>query len=190
MSMFDNPDDMSVVALYKENIPTRFIRSESKEGLSEDWEDDLAIQYTIGSQRFFIRTRNGSIVDLTEGVESMPVIHVFLGEGDWRDVAAGRYEGMYELFTDSIMNICAMRKKTLATLKGTLRVNLKTSSVDVLPITLVYNGEDEPSATLLLPFEDWVSLHRKETTGQALFVSGRLAFTGDMHFLMRLQTLL
>jgi predicted lipid carrier protein YhbT len=75
-------------------------------------------------------------------------------------------------------------------MKGTLRVYLRKSSGDVLPITLVYNGAAEPSASLSLELEDWIALHTKETTGQALFVSGRLSFTGDMHFLMRLQTLL
>jgi len=179
-----------VSTFYKEYVPARLFQASDNESLSPREESDLIIQYSIDGQCFYIRNRNGSIVDIVEGVENTPVIHVAIDEDHLKDVISGSYEGVFDFFTDALMSICSLRNKTLMTVKGTLRVYLKKGSGEVLPMTLIYNGAAEPSATLSLDLEDWVALHKKETTGQALFVSGRLSFTGDMHFLLRLQTLL
>jgi putative sterol carrier protein len=41
-----------------------------------------------------------------------------------------------------------------------------------------------------LELKDWIAMQNKETTGQNLFMNGKLKFTGDMVLLMKLQTLL
>lgn len=187
MEKVDSPDDVTVVSFDKDFTPSRFYQASEGSGLSPAKDNDIVIQYNIDGQCFYIRKKNGLVVDIVESVEDTPVIQVIIDEEHWRDVVAFKYEAVFDLFTDPLVKI---NSKGLMSAKGTLKVNLKKRSGDILPITLIYNGADEPSASLSLDLEDWASMHKKETTGQALFVSGRLTFTGDMHFLMRLQTLI
>ena len=48
----------------------------------------------------------------------------------------------------------------------------------------------KPAVTLNLDLPDWIAMQKKETTGQALFMNGKLKFTGDMVLLMKLQTMM
>lgn len=72
--------------------------------------------------------------------------------------------------------------------KGTLNLNLKNGDSNI-PVTMIFNGEAKPSVDLSLELKDWIAIQNKETTGQNLFMNGKMKFTGDMVLLMKLQTL-
>jgi putative sterol carrier protein len=55
---------------------------------------------------------------------------------------------------------------------------------------MVFNGETKPSVDMTLDLQDWIAVQNKQTTGQNLFMNGRLKFAGDMIFLMKLQDLI
>jgi putative sterol carrier protein len=73
--------------------------------------------------------------------------------------------------------------------KGSLKLNLKHDN-NILPITMIFNGEEKPVVEISVELQDWIALQNKQTTGQNLFVNGKLKFTGDMVLLMKLQTLI
>jgi len=55
---------------------------------------------------------------------------------------------------------------------------------------MVFNGEAKPSVDISLELQDWIAMQNKQTTGQNLFMNGKLKFMGDMVLLMKLQTLI
>jgi putative sterol carrier protein len=73
--------------------------------------------------------------------------------------------------------------------KGTLNLTFKNGA-DNIPVTMIFNGEAKPAVDISLELKDWIAMQNKETTGQNLFMNGKLKFTGDMVLLMKLQTLL
>jgi putative sterol carrier protein len=73
--------------------------------------------------------------------------------------------------------------------KGTLKLTLKNGD-SAIPVTMIFNGEAKPAVDISVELKDWIAIQNKETTGQNLFMNGRLKFTGDMVLLMKLQTLI
>ena len=73
--------------------------------------------------------------------------------------------------------------------KGTLKLTLKNGT-DNIPVTMIFNGEEKPAVEISVDLKDWIAIQNKETTGQNLFMNGKLKFTGDMVLLMKLQTLI
>jgi putative sterol carrier protein len=113
-----------------------------------------------------------------------------LSEKDWRDSGAGKIEGLSDQFTDPAQIADVKRLNTLAATKGACTMEIKKSDGSNIPVTMIFNGEDKPAVTLNLDLPDWIAMQKKETTGQALFMNGKLKFTGDMVLLMKLHTMM
>ena len=128
-------------------------------------------------------------LDVVKGGVDKPLLTLALSEQILLDSVTGKIEGMIDRFTDPVEIADPMRSRNLMDTKGTLNLTLKQDG-NSIPVTMIFNGEAKPSVDLSLELKDWIAMQNKETTGQNLFMNGKMKFTGDMVLLMKLQTLI
>jgi hypothetical protein len=190
MAKFNVPEDVSVSAFFKEHVPSQFSQLAAGADHSSLKGKEITLQYDLDGKRYCLRIKDGSNLDVIEGGIDKPLLNLAIAEKPWRAAMTGKLQGVIDRFSDPLEMADASRLNTLMTIKGALKVDLKQADGTVLPISMVFNGEDKPAVTITLDLADWISMQNRETTGQALFMSGKLKFTGDMMFLMKLQTLM
>ncbi|HNY66494.1 MAG TPA: SCP2 sterol-binding domain-containing protein [Deltaproteobacteria bacterium] len=190
MAKFQVPDDVSVSAFFKEYVPSQFEEMTAGADLSALKGKELTLQYDVDGQKYCLKITDGKSLDVIEGGVDKPLMHLAIDERNWRDAVTGKLQGVIDRFTDPVEIADVARLNTLMATKGALTVDLKTADGKGFPINMVFNGEEKPAVTINLDLNDWIAMQNKETTGQALFMSGKLKFTGDMVFLMKLQSLI
>lgn len=190
MGKFRVPDNVSVEAFFTEYVPAQFGELIAGADLSSLAGKEITLQFQIGDQRYCLKITNGTQLEVIAGGIDKPTLALVLSEQDWRDSVTGKLQGVIDRFTDPVEIADARRLSTLSSAKGRLNMDLKRTDGGSVPITMIFNGEEQPVVTINLDLPDWVSMQNKETTGQALFMSGKLKFTGDMVLLMKLQTMM
>jgi hypothetical protein len=190
MAKFNVPDDVTVSAFFKEYVPSQYPQLIAGANLSALKGKEVTLQYDIDGVRYCLKIKDGTSLDVIEGGIAKPLIHMAIGEDNWRSAITGRFQGLIDRFTDPVELADKARLNTLLSLKGSLQVNLVESDGNIIPLSMVFNGEPKPAVTINVNMDDWMAMQNKETTGQALFMGGKLKFTGDMMLLMKLQTLM
>jgi putative sterol carrier protein len=190
MATFRVPEDVSVDAFFSEHVPSQYGDLIAGADLSSLKGKEITIQFDISGKQYCLKIKDGSNLEVIKGGIDKPMLTLSLTEQDWRDSVTGKIEGLIDQFTDPAQIADVKRLNTLSSTKGACTMEIKKSDGSKIPFTMIFNGEDKPSVTLNLDLPDWIAMQKKETTGQALFMNGKLKFTGDMVLLMKLQTMM
>jgi putative sterol carrier protein len=190
MAQLNVPNDVTVTAFFTEYLPSQFAELIAGKDLSSMAGKEFTLQFAIDDQCFCLKIKDGQTLNVIQGGVDKPMLTMSMTEKDWREAVTGKLQGVIDRFIDPGQAADPKRLAALASTKGTLNLALKRHDGANLPITMVFNGEPLPMVTLNLDLPDWVSIQNGETTGQALFMNGKLRFTGDMVLLMKLQTMI
>jgi putative sterol carrier protein len=190
MAMFRVPDDVTVDAFFNEYVPSQFGDLIAGADLSSLKGKEVTLQFNISGKQYCLKITDGTKLEVIKGGVDKAMLTLSLSENDWRDSVTGKIEGLIDQFTDPAQIADAKRFNALSTTKGACTMEIKKGDGSNIPVTMIFNGEDKPTVTLNLDLPDWIAMQKKETTGQALFMNGKLKFTGDMVLLMKLQTMM
>ncbi len=190
MAKFDVADNVSVDEFFKDAIPKQFKDMIAGADMSALSGKEFKLQFNVDGKKYCLDIKNGDSVEIIEDGVEKPVLEISIGESDWRDAVTGKLEGVIDRFIDPSQLANAEVLATLTSTTGALNLELAKPDGAALSFSLIFNGNPSPEAGLNLALEDWVSMQKGETDGQALVMSGKMNFTGDMMFLMGLQSLM
>jgi putative sterol carrier protein len=180
---------VSVDDFFTKHVPSQFKEITDGANLSSLAGKEINLQFNINDLKYCLNIKDGSNLDVVKGGVPKPLLTLALSEQIFLDSVTGKIEGMIDRFTDPVEIADPRRLKALMDTKGTLKLNLKQGD-NSIPVTMIFNGEEKPNVEISVELKDWIAIQNKETTGQNLFMNGKLKFTGDMMLLMKLQTLL
>ena len=189
MAKFSVPSGVSVDDFFTKHVPSQFKEITAGANLSSLAGKEINLQFNVNDQKFCLKIKDGTNLEVIKGGVDKPLLTLALSEQILLDSVTGKVEGMIDRFTDPVEIADPMRLKNLMETKGTLNLTLKQDGNNI-PVTMIFNGEAKPSVDLSLELKDWIAMQNKETTGQNLFMNGKMKFTGDMVLLMKLQTLI
>ncbi len=187
------PEGIGVDEFFTRFVPDQFSQMHAILGavdLSFLAGKDFKMQFDIEGRVYSVTFKDGKDLEVSKGAIDSPAITVMISEKDWRDVVTGAFNELADGFTgDPTEFINVKRYEALLSIRGAVTMNLRKNDGGVLPLKIVFNGEEEPAATVNLDMVDALELMNKTTNGLALFMKGKLKFTGNMLLLMKLQTL-
>ena len=189
MAKFKVPDGVSVNDFFEKHVPEQFKEITAGANLSSLAGKEVNLQFNVNDQKYCLNIKDGTNLNIIKGGVDKPLLTMSLSEKLFLDAVTGKLEGMIDRFTDPVEIADPTRLKNLMDTKGTLNLTLKQDG-NTLPVAMIFNGEAKPSVDISLDFQDWLAIQNKQTTGQNLFMNGKLKFMGDMVLLMKLQTLL
>lgn len=189
MAKFSVPSGVNVNDFFEKHVPIQFKEMTAGANLSSLAGKEVNLQFNVNDQKYCLKIKDGTNLEVIKGGVDKPLLTLALSEQVLLDSVTGKIEGMIDRFTDPIEIADPSRLKNLADTKGTLNLTLKDGNNNI-PVTMIFNGEAKPSVDISLELQDWIAMQNKQTTGQNLFMNGKLKFTGDMVLLMKLQTLI
>lgn len=189
MAKFSVPSGVSVDEFFTKHIPSQFKEITAGANLSSLKGKEINLQFNVNDQKYCLKINDGTNLEIVKGGVDKPLLTLALSDQVLLDSVTGKIEGMIDRFTDPVEIADPTRLRNLMDTKGTLNLNLKNGDSNI-PVTMIFNGEAKPSVDLSLELKDWIAIQNKETTGQNLFMNGKMKFTGDMVLLMKLQTLI
>jgi putative sterol carrier protein len=152
---------------------------------------DFKMQFDIEGKVYSVTFKNGKDLEVIKGSTEKPNFTLIVSEKDWRDAVTGKFNELADDLTgDPTSFIDAKRYKAFMSVNGTVNMNLKKKDGSNLPLSLIFNGEESPAVTVNLDMLDGLDMMNKSTTGPALFMKGKLKFSGNMVLLMKLQSLM
>jgi putative sterol carrier protein len=174
---------------FVKHVPSQFKEITAGANLSSLAGKEVNLQFNINDKNYCLNIKDGTTLDVVKGAVDKPLLTLSLSEQVFLDSVTGKLVGMIDRFTDPVEIADPVRLRNLMDIKGTLNLSLKQDGNNI-PVTMIFNGEAKPSVDLSLELKDWIAMQNKETTGQNLFMNGKMKFTGDMVLLMKLQTLI
>jgi putative sterol carrier protein len=188
------PEDISVDEFFTKFVPDQFNQMNellSVIDLSFLNGTDFKMQFDIEGKVYSVTFKNKKDLEVTKGSIDDPNFTLTVSEKDWRDAVTGKFNELADDFTgDPTSFIDAKRYEALMSMNGKVNMNLKKKDGVNLPLSLIFNGEENPAVTVNLDMLDALQLMNKSATGLGLFMNGKLKFTGSMVLLMKLQTLM
>ena len=128
---------------------------------------------------------------MIKGSTDEPNFTLIVSEKDWRDAVTGKLNELADDFTgDPTSFIDAKYYEALLSTNGKVNMNLKKKDGINLPLSLIFNGEENPAVTVNLDMMDALHLMNKSVTGLELIMNGKLKYSGSMVLLMKLQNLI
>lgn len=190
MVQFNVPDDVSVDDFFKSHVPDQFDKMTEGADMSALDGKEFKLQFEVDGKKYCLNIKNGKEVEIIEGGVDGAVLSLSLSEDDWRAAVTGKLEGVIDRFIDPTQIADKTMLGSLLSTKGKLNVQLKKPDGAQMPVSMVFNGQQSPEATINLTLDDWVAMQKGEANGQTLVMSGKMTFSGDMMFLMNLQQLM
>lgn len=189
MAKFNVPSGASVNDFFEKHVPDQFKEITAGANLSSLAGKEINLQFNINDQKYCLKIKDGTNLEVIKGGVDKPLLTLSLSEQVFLDAVTGKVEGMIDRFTDPVEIADPVRLKNLMETKGTLNLTLKQNGNEI-PVTIIFNGEPAPKVDISVDLQDWIAMQNKQTTGQNLFMNGKLKFAGDMTLLMKLQTLI
>jgi putative sterol carrier protein len=189
MAKFTVPSGVSVKDFFETHVPAQFKEITAGANLSSLAGKEVNLQFNVSDQKYCLKIKDGTNLEIVKGGVDKPLLTLSLSEQVFLDAVTGKIEGMIDRFTDPVEIADPMRLKNLMETKGTLNLTIKQDGNNI-PVTMVFNGEEKPAVDISLDLQDWIAMQNKQTTGQNLFMNGKLKFAGDMTLLMKLQPLI
>jgi len=190
MATFQVSATVEVDDFFRRTLPQQFKELSAGVDFSAVAGKEFTLQFNVGGKKYCLRIVGGTDLQVIEGGIDKPMLTLALSEADWRDSVSGKIEGILDRFTDTSQVADTARYNQLLSTKGTLNVELAKGDGSLMPITMVFNGQENPTVNIKLALADWIAMQRKEVNGQTLFMSGKMKATGDMMFLISLQQLI
>ena len=152
---------------------------------------DFRCQFDIDDQVYSIILKNGNALDFIKGAIERPHVVAKVAEKDWRDAITGKFNSSAQYYTGDITSLFdAKRYKAVITLKGGLNLSLKMDDGRVLGLRAIFNGTHNPSVDLSLAMKDYLAVLSKTVSTQALIITNKVKFKGNMMLLLKFQNLL
>jgi putative sterol carrier protein len=189
MAKFNVPSGVSVSEFFEKHVPEQFNEITAGANLSSLSGKEVNLQFNVNDQKYCLKIKDGTNLEVVKGGVDKAQLTLALSEQVFLDAVTGKVEGMIDRFTDPVEIADPMRLKNLMETKGTLNLTFKQNGNEI-PVTMIFNGEAAPKVDISLDLQDWIAMQNKQTTGQNLFMNGKLKFAGDMTLLMKLQTLM
>jgi len=190
MALFNVPANVKVDDFFKTYVPKQFSELTKGVDLSGMAGKELTVQFDIDGKKYCLKIKDGKNLTVIPGGIDKPVLCVALNEADWRAAVTGQMEGVIDRFADPAQAANPDILNTMLSTKGCLKVELKKPDGNLMPFSMVFNGETQPCGTIKLSLDNWRAMQKKETNGQNLFMAGQMQIDGDMMFLMSLNALL
>ncbi len=190
MAQFNVPEDVSVEDFFKNQVPAQFPDLAAGVDLSTLAGKEFKLQFDVDGNKYCLNIKGGKEVEVIEGGVDAPALSIALSEGDWRDAVTGKLGEVIDRFTDPAELSNENTFNTILSTKGKLDVELKKDDGSTMPFTMVFGGQPAPEAAIKLNLADWVAMQKGEANGPNLVMTGKMEFTGDMMFLMGLQSLM
>lgn len=190
MAKFSVPSGVSVDDFFLKHVPSQFKEIIAGANLSSLAGKEVNLQFNISDQKYCLKIKDGSNLEVIKGGVDKPLLTLALSEKNFLDCVTGKIDGVIDRFTDPVEIADPKRLDTLMGTKGTLSMSLKQNGGDDVAVIMIFNGEAKPNVEIGLDINDWIAMQNKQTTGQNLFMNGKLKFVGDMMLLMKLQTLM
>jgi putative sterol carrier protein len=189
MANVNVPSDVSVSDFFEKHVPVQFKEIVTSGHLSSLAGKEISLQYNLNDQKYCLKIKNGTELEVVKGDIDNPLLTLALSDQVFLDSVNGKLAGTFDRFTDPAEIANPVMLRNLTETKGTLNLTLKHDG-NSIPATMIFNGEAKPVVDISLELQDWQAMQKKQATGQGLFMNGKLKFTGDMAFLMKLQTLI
>ncbi|HON58269.1 MAG TPA: SCP2 sterol-binding domain-containing protein [Smithella sp.] len=189
MAKFTVPSGVSVEDFFIKHVPSQFKEITAGANLSSLAGKEIHLQFLVNDQSYCLKIKDGTNLEVIKGAVEKPLLALSLSEQVFLDAVTGKMEGLIDRFTDPVEISDPARLKNLMETKGSLNLTLKQDG-NTIPVKMIFNGEEKPSVDISLDLSDWIAMQNKQVTGQALFMNGKLKFTGDMVLLMKLQSLI
>ena len=190
MVEFNVPANISVEDFFKVHVPKQFQDALSKVDLAFLAGKAFTLQFDIDAKKYCVKVSGNKNLEIIPGGIDHPMLTLALSEAFWRDAVTGKVAGAMDQFTNPAQMADAKRYDLIQNTKGTLKVEMKLESGQVVPLTIRFNAAAAPETTIKLAMSDWIAMQKKETDGQNLVMAGKMQFDGDVMFLMQLQNLL
>ncbi|MFO8057548.1 MAG: SCP2 sterol-binding domain-containing protein [bacterium] len=190
MAQFNVPEDVKVEDFFENQVPAQFPELAAGADLSSLAGKEFLLQFEVDDSRYCLNIKGGKEVEVIKGGVDKPALCISLTESDWRDAVTGKLGEVIDRFTDPSELANENTFNALLSTKGKLNVELKKEDGSVIPLTMTFGGESTPEASIKLSLADWVAMQKGEANGPNLVMTGKMEFTGDMMFLMGLQSLM
>lgn len=152
---------------------------------------DFRCQFDIDSQVFSVNLKGGKELDFIKGPIERAHIVLKVAEKDWRDAITGKFNSAARYYTGDITSLLdAKRYKAVITLKGGLNLSLKMDDGRVLGLQAIFGGTPSPAVDLSLAMKDYLAVLSKTVSTQALIITNKVKFKGNMMLLLKFQNLL
>jgi putative sterol carrier protein len=186
-------EDMGVREYFEEFVPKMFAEQIAKAPVSGMEGTVFTIEFDIndGSNQIYgITVKDAKEIQIAEGAPENPMVKIELSEDVWRKAVTGKMAGAVDMFTDMGQMADRRRYDTLASTRGTMKLQLSMPDGSVASIKVVMNGADSPAITFSASVEDWAEIATGKVTGPAAFMSGKLKMEGDLAFAMALGNMM
>ncbi|HNY50887.1 MAG TPA: SCP2 sterol-binding domain-containing protein [Smithella sp.] len=189
MAKFKVPSGVGVSDFFEKHVPEQFQEITAGANLSSLAGKEVNLQFNVNDQKYCLKITDGTNLEVVKGGVDKPLLTLAMSDQVFLDAITGKVEGMIDRFTDPVEIADPLRLKNLMETKGKLNLTLKQDGNN-MPVSMIFNGEEKPVVDISLDLQDWIAMQNKQTTGQNLFMNGKLKFTGDMVLLMKLQSLI
>jgi len=189
MAKFTVQSGASVEDFFVNCIPAQFNEAVSGADVSSLAGKEIHLQFKVSDSAYCLKIKDGKSVEVIKGDAEKPLLALALSDQVFLDALSGKYQGLFDRFIDPVEISDPVKLKNLMDTKGALNLSLTKDGNDI-PMSMVFNGEAKPCVDICLELKDWIALQNREVSGQTLFMNGKLKFSGDLGFLMRLQTLM
>ncbi len=189
MAKFTVQGGASVEDFFVNCVPAQFNEAVSGANVSSLVGKEIHLQFKVSDSAYCLKIKDGKSVEVIKGDAEKPLLALALSDQVFLDALNGKYQGLFDRFIDPVEISDPVKLKNLMDTKGALNLSLTQDGKDI-PMAMVFNGESKPCVDICLELKDWIALQNREVSGQTLFMNGRLKFSGDLGFLMRLQTLM
>lgn len=190
MAKFRVPENIGVDEFFTDLVPSQFAEVIADSNMSSLSGKEVALQYTVSDKCYAMKIKDGTQVEVIKGGVANPLMAIALNENDWRDAMTGKLEGVIDRFSDPAQLADTKRLRTLTSTKGKIDINIKREDEEDIPLSIIFNGVQKPYVAIKVGLDDWVSMQNKKVSGTWLFTKGKIKYTGDMVFMLSLQSIL
>ncbi len=188
--MAGNLDKSSAKEFFTVLVPKLFAEGAKQVDASGLAGTEFTLQFNIvgsGGGNYCLKIKDGKNLEVIEGGIAKPNLGIELSEGDWREAVTGAVPGVMDQFMNPKQAASRSMMDNAKGINGAFNLELTRAGKPSYGIKMLFNGVSQPFASLKMDLGDYFKMVKKEVDGPGLFMSGKMAFEGDMAFLLQLQ---
>lgn len=189
----DVPENIGVKEYFQEIVPKMVEEQLSGSAITGMEGTVFTVEFDVkGDQEYAygITVKDAKDLEVSEGALDSPMIKVVVSEDVFRKAVTGKMEGAMDMFTDMGQMASRKRYDTLASLRGTMNVELAIPDGSQADLKVVFGDSASPEVTFKIGLEDWALMQKGELAGPTAFMTGKMKIEGDMPFAMALGNLM
>ncbi|HEY4716921.1 MAG TPA: SCP2 sterol-binding domain-containing protein [bacterium] len=190
MNNFNVESGVDVKKFFEEIIPGVFKNDLLSNPPQKMDGTEFRLQFNITGENkgiYAIVVKDGKDMKIIPDGIGNPMIEITLSEPDWRKSITGDVGGVLSMFFDPRVRTRS-KYNSLLELKGSFSLELSVKEGAQFNAKIRFNNTDTPAVTLKMKASDYAALVQKELNPTMAFMQGKIKFSGDMGFLMKLQS--